>query len=366
MKGDGRMLRAARKVEKGQYYAIDIFKLICSILVVMIHIPPFGSNDTFAQVNFGIQNATARIAVPFFFVCTGFFLCQKTTCDGFDVRPVRAYLRKILRLYLIWSAIYFPVSMKSILGHPRGIGYGLITYVRNFFLVGSYTLLWYLNATIVGVWIVSFLLSRRVKPKNILLAASVFYGLGLLAQSWFGVIVPLKTAMPGVWSVLKAMQKVFVTTRNGLFEGFLFISIGMLFAFNKVSIRKGLALPGFLICYLCMFGEVFLVERLGFARGYDMNLFLVPTTVFLFDLLLHLRLPDRGNGKVLRWLSSLIFYLHIGVCIAVSLVMSCCGVEIHTNCLKFVLTLLATVLLGLVMIRLSESQKFRWLKKLYM
>lgn len=362
------MRSAAQDLEKGQnvhYHSVDVFKLICSILVVMIHIPPFGSNDTFAQVNFGIQNAAARIAVPFFFMCTGFFLYQKTTCDDFDIQPVKVYLRKILRLYLIWSAIYFPVSMKSILGHPQGIGYGLMTYVRNFFFVGSYTLLWYLNATIVGVWIVSFLLSRKVKPKNILIAAAAFYGLGLLAQSWFGLIVPLKTAMPGVWSMLKVMQKVFVTTRNGLFEGFLFISIGMLFAFNKVSIRKGLALPGFLICYLCMFGEVFLVERLGFARGYDMNLFLVPTTVFLFDLVIRFRLPGRGNGKLLRWLSSLIFYLHIGVCIAVSLVMTCCGVEIYTNCLQFVLTLLMTILIGLVMIRLSESERFRWLKKLY-
>ena len=53
------------KYNKQNYNAIDLTKFICSILVVAIHIKPFGDNVDFHFLNYGIQNYLARIAVPF-------------------------------------------------------------------------------------------------------------------------------------------------------------------------------------------------------------------------------------------------------------------------------------------------------------
>ncbi len=53
-----------------EYNAVDLAKFICAILVVSIHVVPFGNTDNALLVllNYFIQNWFSRIAVPFFFI----------------------------------------------------------------------------------------------------------------------------------------------------------------------------------------------------------------------------------------------------------------------------------------------------------
>lgn len=70
-----------RGYEVGQYYCVDLVKFICSILVVMIHVAPFGvNNNVYTLFNYGIQHYLARIAVPFFFVPQGVFCSKNYRC----------------------------------------------------------------------------------------------------------------------------------------------------------------------------------------------------------------------------------------------------------------------------------------------
>lgn len=51
------------------YNAIDLAKFLCAILVVTIHVAPFGlaqAGGLFAKLNYVTQDYIARIAVPFF------------------------------------------------------------------------------------------------------------------------------------------------------------------------------------------------------------------------------------------------------------------------------------------------------------
>lgn len=210
------------------YNAIDLAKFICAILVIIIHVPPFGYDSRMEVVlNFGLRNYIARIAVPFFFITSGYFLYQKTDFNNFSTLPAKKYIIKILRLYILWSIIYFPLCINSIVNNTHGLLYGVLLYIQNFIFEGGYIHLWYLSATILGVFIITVLLSRHFSIKFILTSATILYCFGLLAQSWFGIILPLKIYAPQLWSLLKFIQSIIHTTRNGLFEGFLFISIGM-------------------------------------------------------------------------------------------------------------------------------------------
>ncbi len=57
-------------LERQNYSSIDIFKFICSYLVISIHCTPF---LIFGEdINLAIISTVSRIAVPFFFVCSGF------------------------------------------------------------------------------------------------------------------------------------------------------------------------------------------------------------------------------------------------------------------------------------------------------
>ena len=52
--------------------SIDLFKFVAALLVVAIHTEPFRDiNDT---VNFVFSQILCRSAVPFFAICTGYFL----------------------------------------------------------------------------------------------------------------------------------------------------------------------------------------------------------------------------------------------------------------------------------------------------
>lgn len=357
----------AAKFDRQHYNAIDLAKFICTILVVMIHIQPFGSTNTAITyyLNFGVQNYLARIAVPFFFVTSGFLLFKKTSLSDFNIDYSKKYIQRIFRLYVIWTLIYFPLVLCGILRDENGVTYAILRYFRNCIFVGSYWHLWYLPALIFAVIIISVLIYKNVQPKYIVALASCFYIVGLFAQSWFGFIAPLKEVFPQAWYFLQMLQKVISTTRNGLFEGFFFVSIGMCFAFYNISIGRTKALIGFCCSMSAMFLEVFILQYFAFIREYDMYLFLVPATFFLFGFIRQINLPDNPVFKTLRLLSSLIFYSHPWVLAVVSRTLRTIYEPLSESFLLFILTLTVTIICSLILIKLSEREKFRWIKMLY-
>ena len=72
------------RAKKTNYNAIDLGKFICAILVVTIHVKPFGANgsEVFTFLNLFLKQYIARIAVPFFFITSGFLLFRKTNHDN--------------------------------------------------------------------------------------------------------------------------------------------------------------------------------------------------------------------------------------------------------------------------------------------
>ena len=189
----------------------------------MIHVAPFGwqsSTNIFAYLNFGLCQGLCRIAVPLFFIFNGFFLYRKTPIDKFSLEPTKKYLLHIFRLYLLWNLIYFPLNLMSILKNSKGIIYGFVKYIKNITCVGYYHL-WYLNALLFAVALISFLLYKKWSPKKILFTSSIFYIIGLLGDGYYRVISPLFD-VPYIGDTLNLYFKIFSTTRNGLFFAFFF------------------------------------------------------------------------------------------------------------------------------------------------
>lgn len=55
-----------------QYNSIDLFKFLFAVVVVMIHTTPFkNASETFSYY---FSNTFCNLAVPFFFVASGFFV----------------------------------------------------------------------------------------------------------------------------------------------------------------------------------------------------------------------------------------------------------------------------------------------------
>ena len=359
-------LKTAALNANKQNNAIDLTKFICAVFVVAIHVPPFGSSEgttILGYFNFFIQDYLARIAVPFFFITSGYFLFKKTDRNNFDLKPSKQYVLKLIKLYLIWSVIYFPVRLGSIITDKKGIIHGIITYFKDFIFSTSYSHLWYLNALIFATVVISILLYKRVKPIYIIAGGGLFYFIGLFGQSWFGFLEPLRGTF--IWDILKGIQGVITTTRDGLFDGLIFVGIGMLFAYYEIKLSKKQALAGLAISLILLFAESFGLQYFGYSRSHDTYLFLIPTAFFLFAVVRNIQLSDNRNYKKMRTLSSLIYFIHPWIKIILGAVTYIIFKKQAIFLISFALTFAIALFLSSAVIKLSQKEKFKWLKNLY-
>lgn len=86
--------------------SIDIFRLVCAILVVAIHTEPF--YDVSENVGMVMTMVLPRIAVPFFFVVAGFFYVKKLNTGK---SPFIPYLLRTIMVYFIWSIPYWVIDL---------------------------------------------------------------------------------------------------------------------------------------------------------------------------------------------------------------------------------------------------------------
>ena len=293
--------------------AIDVAKFVCALLVVMLHAKPFGYEKLAAA--YYLENVLFRLAVPFFFVAAGFFLYRKTSAADFSFAPTWKYVKRIFRLYVIWTVVYFPLSVADALPFIKQEGWLKITghYLQSFVVDGSYIHLWYFNALLVAVLLVSGLLYLKVTPRRIFYIALGLFLVGLLGSSYFGLAQPLRERLPHVWQVFHLAKSILLTTRDGLFEGFCFVSMGMLLAWSPKRMSPWVALCSLGVCIEVWMGELYVLTYLAFIRLYDTYIMMVPAVFFLFSWLQQLVWKDRPIYKTLRTLSLLIYLVHMWV-----------------------------------------------------
>ena len=247
----------SRKVYKGVY----VIKLIMAYVVVAIH-----------TTDWSLMGLT-ETAVPYFFIASGFFLFRKLGGSREeDLTVIKQWILKILKLYLIWTAIYLPFTIVGYFKRGLSITTYILAFFRNLVFFGENYLSWPLWYLLALVWdgIMLYLMRWLRMP----VWSMFLIGLALFTCEEFFDIhqIPFYT-------------KFFLTTRNGLFLGLVFVTAGGLIYQNnrKVITRKGLPV-------------YFTLSALAFC-GYQYNhLSLLPLAIGLFLISLNINvnvLTDR-------------------------------------------------------------------------
>lgn len=323
------------------FNAIDVTKFICALLVVTVHIAPFNDDGAIIlkYLNFGVRKYLARIAVPFFFVCSGFFLFRQIENSENRRTVIENYCFRLIRLLGLWSIVL-----------TENIGFHL----------------WYVGASVVAIGVASLLLKWNIKYRYMILVAAGLYILGLLGDSYYGLIEELVQIQP--FKFLDGTYRYFFSnTQNGVFMGFPFFLCGMLFARGKIRINKVIALIGFLVSEILLFFEVFLLEHFEIAKDYNMFIFLIPATIFLFALVSNIQLKDRPVYKKLRVAGVLVYFSHLLVYKMVHYVAAIVQKTLHLDLSNYLfwITLLCAVGIAFLIEYLSHKKKFKWLNWLY-
>lgn len=238
--------------DNSQYFQLDYLKFLMSILVIIIHV------NTIWPVAHPqcekILSTITEFAVPFFFMTSG-YLVQKNFCFNQNYRA--EYSRKIFKVYCIWIAIYYIISIPTL--YKNGVSLSNTLFLlRNFFCVGMIGFgwqLWYLLGLLYCVGMSHICWKIGLKNWQKIMVGIVLFIVGKGIAWTMG-----NQGLPAPITFLsKLYSNVFVTTMNGPFLGFIYFVIGETF-YNHTDGKKSLFFLSLIFGTLGIYYHVFFMQ----------------------------------------------------------------------------------------------------------
>ncbi|MGN0571785.1 MAG: acyltransferase [Candidatus Fimenecus sp.] len=285
-----------------QYNSLDLAKFICAVFILILHTEPFSSYSRL--LTYGMRNIVTVVAVPFFFMASGFLLFRKLNALSAGEKGLyfKKYIKRLALMYLLWSAVYFPFVLTEWL-HNGCTVTDVLQYVKRFFFEGSYSTIWFLPALITATAFVYFL-RKKLPMQTIVLIAIPFYLFACLGSSYYG----LTEKIPILNTLFQIYYSFFDSIKNGLLFGFIYVALGALFAERKTTEHPIRALLLSAVLFVLMAGETLVQSYLKWStNGVDTKLLLVPLSICLFAWVLSVKCPPSKVYIFLRKLSLLMF-----------------------------------------------------------
>lgn len=336
--------------------AVDLAKFVACIFIVYGHIDVLDTTELGAY--FIIHIIFGQFAVPFFFMTAGYLYYRKYLSNQSRPKIISKYglkyLKRLLSLYFIWSLVYLPYMIYEFSSLNTSYVKLTLYYLRNFLYSGVCYHLWFFTALIFSIFILDIWISK-FKLKSLIVLSAVFYLVGLFGESYFGFITPGSF----LYNAYDMYFSVFLTTRNGLFCGLLFVVLGAYFSEIplKLAVNKSVT---FAIVFLCLLAvEALLLYKFSQPEDHNFMIMSVPLSFFLFHSLININLSWNLNYILLRKLSTLIYCSHAAFIILFIGVFRYLGFEAFADngLIIFSLVLLSSLLFSLWIIKL-EDHKF--------
>lgn len=283
---------------KKKYNNIDLFKFLMAFAVVAIHIEPMKNSNSDLAVK--IYSIVVAMAVPYFFMSSGYLLASKIkwTFDEDDISKLRRHLFKIIKMYIVWTVIYTPLSIYHFISEGKNPIIATLSYIRGLLLIGEHYNswpLWYLLSTIYALSVIIFFL-KKYKKIDVIVMIAVFSSVVCVGITAF-------VEYAGVYvHLLEVARKIIkLSIINGrIFSGLVYIPLGMIFSRKKLS-------PVINVFMLVGASIVHIFAKNAFASGY----LTIISSIGLFGLVEILTLSDRLLYSRLRFYSTSIYFIHM-------------------------------------------------------
>ncbi len=343
--------------EKKEYIGIDFFKFFCSLLVVNIHVKALIIVNS--DLDFWTSQVFCRIAVPFFFMASGYFTASKINSG----KKIAIYIGRLFRLYLFYTILYLPETLYGWLKQ------GMPTWqylMRQFLSIGINVVLWYFIALMIAVLMLYLLVSRlKMRAWQVLGMSFGAYVVGVLGQAYYKISLP----KPVLGRILQFLYQFFGTMENAFLFGLFFVALGyyMNQYARQLNSRFGL---GVILLLLVVVSVEGIFTRQWALKGEHAMLLTMPfLMVVLFPTVasFHMSLKWKNIGLLLRKMSVLIYGLHMLVDFYLLFFFnSILHIPLWSNpLLHYLVLILVTVTLAFMIVKVSEKKKFQWLKNLY-
>lgn len=283
--------------------AVDLAKFIAAVFVVGIHTRPFSQWSTTAD--FVLCDILFRTAVPFFAVCTGFYLTRKMKWvageEKQDQRMVGKLAWKVLLMYLGWSLFYLIIqiltwyqsgtlSMQSFLDW-------LVLSIKGY----SYYHLWYLSQLFWGLLFL-YPIIRYVPVKLQYILVILLWLFGAFCHVYCDILGTGRTVVGHIGHLGALSASV------GRILPLLIA--GSLLARKNDSGKGSILLPIIFAGLLTL--EAFFLRSQGASR-FSFIVFTLPLAFVLFQWIEQLQIPLFTDTRAIAKTAMLVYLLHPAV-----------------------------------------------------
>lgn len=323
-----------------KYYVFDLIKFILSLLVIQIHIGIFQSYSPLAD-DF-LKNLIGRYAVPMFFTISSYLLFEKINKKDLfskdNMTIYKNYLKRLLKLYISWTLIYF-VFFKFILNYDISFSY----YFYSFIFTGFYVHFWFLHAQILGTITFLFLL-KKLGLKRTLFTSCIFYITGLILVTYNPILIK-------VFKLIPIYSGNVLLCRNFLTFALIFIAIGASFSLSKKEgiINKQKLMKKILILSILSGGEFLLLKYIQ-APYYALQIIILILTIYIFKLLININLSENKIYTRLRIYSTIIYCSHNLIYLILAKI-----ITINNSLVMYGLTLLTCIIFSEIIMYINKK-----------
>ncbi|ALS01203.1 hypothetical protein ATZ33_07425 [Enterococcus silesiacus] len=213
---------------KTRYAALDIMQFICAIMVVIVHV---GTITDKPFHHFFIKSMVCRVAVPLYFITSAYFYRKKMIRSS---EKAQKWISNFTKKYLVLSIVYLPFGFCWLTQKLYLELWKIpIALIIGLFYSGVFYHLWYFPALLLSLFLGSKLI-KSLGYKSSFLIAIILYFVGS-GETYYGY---LKDTF--LETVYRPFFSVFITTKNGLFFGIIFVLIGFYISDtqNKLPLLK--------------------------------------------------------------------------------------------------------------------------------
>lgn len=293
------------KDEENCFFAVDIAKMFFAICIVFLHSGAYH----LLPGEWYVLHCVLRLAVPFFFVITGYMwgigIYQKKRNQR---EALIRFEKRMLYPYLVFSFANIVVEvLKMYLDGEQPLW--IFLKVCRSIIFYPYGALWYIWACMVAVPFL-YIFIKYNKVRDALFAGILLYVAALLMNSYYFLIEETP-----IQRVVDLYLKIATSPRNGIFFGFMFIGIGVWLGkhHDQIISRKwkgrSLILGGISYCFLI--GETFFIHNKTMADDHSLFISFLVLIPSLVVVLLNCNIVLKKTVSYeLRYISSGTYYLH--------------------------------------------------------
>lgn len=332
-------------------YAMDMAKAVLALLVIAIHVNPLGESG-------GGIYPLARIAVPMFFIFSGYFLFSKVAAKGNSVSIIKNFCTRNFKLYMVWFILLFPITAHIRKYFEMKPAKFVGELLLQFFLGSTFRASWFLSSLVIGGVIV-WVLSEKLTDNEIIGVGIVLYILCCLTSNYYGFF--------NEESVLHRINELYPTEIYNSFPvSIIWMSIGKSFV-NKEQSRIKHEKMWLIFFIILLFGEKILIEKFVNAEHNDCFFMLIPVCWLLFDILRSVDLLKPKYAVEIRAFSTIAYCVHTSIGVAFAAILKRCFIdtnEMPGSMFLYFVTVLSIIAFTKAVVILEEKG-WKWLSYLH-